>query len=181
MTPLSKIGIFAQDGRWDEVRSVLCSELTSSSELEKAVLLCQLSYYEHLDLCAFLLRAGADVNYRRLEDDCPHVSFFLEPRTTPLGQTILGHSYRRRKTIPILELLLHHGADPNLTTAFGYTPLQLAIVENCPEHARVLLNHSADPYKLNEDRIELAENAFELAHARRDERPWATPMLQNRG
>jgi len=45
----------------------------------------------------------------------------------------------------VVELLLEHGANPNVRDYDGYTPLHYA-VEGCHvDVARVLLDHGADP------------------------------------
>lgn len=45
----------------------------------------------------------------------------------------------------IVESLLEAGANPNLQTADGNTPLHLAVRENAPQIIQILLAHGADP------------------------------------
>ena len=43
-----------------------------------------------------------------------------------------------------VNLLIDAGADVNARNEYGYSPLMLAVIENNPEKARVLLNAGAD-------------------------------------
>jgi uncharacterized protein len=46
--------------------------------------------------------------------------------------------------VEVLEDLLAHGNDPNLTDRLGFTPLHLATQEGSKEAARILLDHGAE-------------------------------------
>lgn len=85
-------------------------------------------------------------------------------QSTEYGKTALAFAVRVHENIPerqkrrldglegppdedteILELLLAHGADPNLETPFWGPPLSIAIYQGLTESVRVLLANGADP------------------------------------
>jgi ankyrin repeat protein len=177
---LSQVTVYASDGRWDDIQEILSQFSRSQvSEAEIALVLCELCYYGKIQSIQQLLNAGADPNYRYSGDEESSVVYRLVayPRTTPLGQTILGCSERHYDTKVVMERLLDCGADPNMHTYAGYTPLQLTILNDCPEHARVLLSRGADPYKLYDD-VEPSD-AFDVA--REEGCAWGAKLLSEVG
>lgn len=45
----------------------------------------------------------------------------------------------------ILEVMLRHGADVNISDSFGVTPLHLASYKGQDDNVEILLKHKADP------------------------------------
>jgi len=107
-------------------------------------------------IAALLIANGADVN----------------AHNTPLGQEVIASSYLSKKadadfnqkasgetplTLALLsyhhkemiELLLTHGADPNVYVHIGVTPLQRAIERDLPYDVELLLANGADPDAIN--------------------------------
>jgi ankyrin repeat protein len=166
------LGAYAADNRWPEIDELLVSPAVHAlNRIDKSTLLCELLYYGRESIVQPLLAGGADVNFRFEWHAGSRFAYKVAayPGSTPLGQTILGASYRRFNTLPAIEALLLARADPNALTYQGYTPLQLAIVQNCPEHALALLTAGADPHL----KCEYPVDAFELAQ----DSPWAREML----
>ena len=112
--------------------------------------------HDQFAIAALLIANGADVN----------------ARNTPLGREVIGSSYLSQKadrdfnqkaygetplTLALLsynhkemiELLLTHGADPNVFVHIGVTPLQRAIEHDLPYDVELLLANGADPETIN--------------------------------
>lgn len=178
---LPNLGAYVADGRWSEVEDLLLSAAAESlGQVDKSTLLCELAYYGQESATRTLLASGADVNFRfELDTRSPFAyKLVAYPRSTPLGQTILGSSYGRFKTLPVMTDLLSAGANPNAPTYQGYTPLQLAIVENRPEHARILLAQGADPHSKCEDPLIDEGDAFYFAEQFAERSSWACELLK---
>lgn len=63
--------------------------------------------------------------------------------TDPDGYTPL-HRASYSNNVPLVKLLLAHGADPNAVTEFGWTPVHSACQWTNAECVAVLLQHGAD-------------------------------------
>ena len=94
-------------------------------------------------IAALLIANGADVN---AQNDPPGVDLSRLTSInknahgdTPLTLAILSYHHKE-----MIELLLTHGADPNVSDPHG-TPLQLAIERNLPYDVELLLANGADP------------------------------------
>jgi len=72
-----------------------------------------------------------------------------------------------RDKLAVAEYLLQHGADPNVASPDGLTPLHGAALFNQPKMAEWLLEHGADPNQKYKDQTSLAmaleKNLTELA------------------
>ena len=72
-----------------------------------------------------------------------------------------------RDKLAVAEYLLQHGADPNVASPDGLTPLHGAALFNQPKMAEWLLEHGADPNQKYKDQTPLAmaleKNLTELA------------------
>ena len=94
-------------------------------------------------IAALLIANGADVN---AQNDPQGVDASRITRInknahgdTPLTLAMLSYHHKE-----MIELLLTHGADPNVSDPHG-TPLQLAIERNLPYDVELLLANGADP------------------------------------
>ena len=83
-----------------------------------------------------LIKAGCDVNER-----------FFESKQSPL-HLVCTKEKPAERLIPIIELLINAGADPNQPDVDGLTPLMAC---NSPEIAVCLMNHGANPSLRNDD------------------------------
>lgn len=76
----------------------------------------------------------------KLFADCLDYIFLLyQDNQTPL------HVAVRTNYLPIVELLLNAGSDPNIMTKDNYTPLHMAIKEDSEDIVRILIEHDANP------------------------------------
>lgn len=81
-------------------------------------------------------QAGCDVNER-----------FFESKQSPL-HLVCTKEKPAERLIPLIELLINAGADPNQPDVDGLTPLMAC---NSPEIAVCLMNHGANPSLRNDD------------------------------
>ncbi len=157
---MERLSVLARDRRWSDVDEEIDRGLgLSTEELSKLlVILCE---YGGKDYVSKLVQRGANPDYR------------LQTGETPISQTIIG-SRGRNPTLGTLVALLNAGANPNEITFGGYTPVQLAIAENRPEYAALLLLGGADPFlpSVDPDR----PTAFTIAERSRN--GWAEDMLR---
>jgi uncharacterized protein len=86
------------------------------------------SYFGHFDIVEYLIKAGAPVNSAARN----------ELKAAPI------HSAAAAGQAKIAELLLEHGAEPNISEQGGYTPLHVAAENGDEEVIRVLLYGGAD-------------------------------------
>jgi len=125
------------------------------------------------DLVSLLLVAGADVNQRNDFGQTPliiAVDQYTLQQVSPKGRV----SY-----LPLIELLLAHGADPNLTDgskydayqdsrrvpySHGYTVLGVAARHGFTSLAKTLLEHGSDPQIPRADGRRPADIAKENGH-----------------
>lgn len=159
---LERLVVFASDYRWSEVldaikdlKNVDCSDLSE--------LMIRLAYFGTSSWIRPLIALGADPRYRDETGD------------TALGSCLAGSNYRH-PTIGTVRSLLEAGADPNEITRGGNRILQLAIAENRPEIATILLLHGADPSLPSPDPDR--PNAFDSAASFGISRSWALPLLE---
>ena len=123
---------------------------------------------EHFQTADLLRHHGADPNVRGQNDrnplhaaaysgnfevvriliecDTAHINSRTRLGTTPLLMALQGQNF---KDGSVLRLLLEHGADVNLQSNAGWTPLLRASFNAAPEVVRLLLEHGADINVLN--------------------------------
>jgi ankyrin repeat protein len=89
-------------------------------------------------VAALLLANGADVNARCIDQKSV-------PRTENGGETPLTLALTSYQHKEMLELLLTHGADPNVMLSNGDTPLNRAVSRDLPDDLELLLANGADP------------------------------------
>lgn len=142
-----RVGQCAATGSWSEVTDLIQRDSLELADFEKGVLLCELAYYGQTELVRAVLGLGSDPNYRYeyAHADLEALTVNAYPGTTALGQAILGCADHHHETTIALKALIDAGANPDTHTYNGYTPLQLAIIENCPDHAKLLFDSGADP------------------------------------
>lgn len=99
-------------------------------------------------IAALLLANGADVNARNSPDpreligaSYTHQKAYGE---TPLSLALLSYQHKE-----MVELLLTHGADPNMFVHIQVTPLHLAVERNLLYDVELLLANGADPDVIN--------------------------------
>jgi ankyrin repeat protein len=93
------------------------------------------AFFGHVELARRLLQSGADAN---------------SPSRNPLHVAPL-HSAVAAGSLPLLELLLSHGAAPDPTEGSGATPLHSAAGHGSKEMVARLLAAGADPQRKTND------------------------------
>ena len=104
---------------------------SSGDELKVSVIL-KTEASEHWQL----IKAGCDVNER-----------FFESKQSPL-HLVCTKEKPAKRLIPLIELLIKAGADPNQPDVDGLTPLMAC---NSPEIAVCLMDNGANPALRNDD------------------------------
>ena len=136
--------------RWAEFSGYLDDLLFELGEDEKSMLLTSLCRYENVsDLLERVVAAGGDPSF----DSCSIYRskekvirlFDCDIGVTPMGSAIMGFVIFGNNTLGNLKSLLSMGANVNQVAHSTYTPLQLTIVHDLPEYARLLLENGADP------------------------------------
>ncbi len=107
-------------------------------------------------IAALLIANGADVNARNypLGHEVTASSYLSQKPDRDFNQKAFGEtpltlallSYQHKEMI---ELLLTHGADPNVFVHIGVTPLQRAMERGLPYDVELLLANGADPEAIN--------------------------------
>jgi uncharacterized protein len=106
------------------------------------------SYFGHLDVVDYLVKAGAPINSPSRN----------ELKATPI------HSAAAAGQAKIIELLLKHGADPNISEQGGFTPLHAAAQNGDIDVIRVLLYGGADLTLRSDDGKTPHDLALEAGH-----------------
>jgi len=105
-------------------------------------------YFGHFDVAEYLLKAGAPINSPSRN----------ELKAAPI-QSAASSGHEK-----IVELLLQHGADPNVREQGGYTPLHAAAQNGDVEMIRTLLYGGADLALRNDDGKFPVNLALEAGH-----------------
>ncbi len=127
---VSRLRAMAQDRRWQDVAAVIDQE-DSITITVASLLVAELSEFGGIPWLQALSRRGASLDE------------YSSDGVTALGHCIIGAQHRY-PTLDLFIELLAAGADPNLPSRSGSTPLQMAIEDNKPEYAIILLLWGAD-------------------------------------
>jgi ankyrin repeat protein len=112
--------------------------------------------HDQTAIAALLIANGADVNAQNdpLGSEVKAASYFNKKLNgdtnqraygeTPLTLALLSYHHKE-----MIELLLTHGADPNVYVHIGVTPLERAIERDLPYDVELLLANGADPDAIN--------------------------------
>ncbi|GJJ77699.1 uncharacterized protein EMPS_10058 [Entomortierella parvispora] len=95
----------------------------------------------NLPVVLFLIERGADVNSRRYPRKYSGERAVGAQTVGTTGSTPL-HFAAANGCLPIVEILLRHGAIADLTDKYGSTPSSVAIARNHPEVASLLYQHA---------------------------------------
>ncbi len=113
-------------------------------------------FFGHLDVAEYLIGAGARIN---------------SPSENPMNVTPL-HSAAAGGHASIVQLLLDHGADPNVRDQGGFTPLHAAAQNGDVESIHALLINGADA------EAKTTEGKTPLDYARKSNKPEAVDLLR---
>ena len=107
-------------------------------------------YFGHYDVAEYLIKAGAPINSKSRN----------ELEATPI------HSAASAGHTKIAELLLQHGADPNIREQGGYTPLHIAAQNGDLEMISTLIYGGADLDAKSDDGKIPFDLALEVGHSK---------------
>jgi ankyrin repeat protein len=118
------------------------------------LILCVAGKFGPADLAILkrLLETGLDVNAKHADEDWTPLlnaaaSYFTEDRD---GTLIFESNPHRDDAV---QMLLDHGADPNLCDATGATAMHFAVAKQQHNVARMLLDRGADPNKMSKSGV----------------------------
>jgi len=107
-------------------------------------------FFGHLDTAEYLVKAGASMN--TLSNN--------ELKAAPIHSATTGGHCK------IVEILLQHGADPNIREQGGYSSLHIAAQNGDEKMIRVLLFGGADIHLKSDDGKTSLDLAIEAGHER---------------
>jgi ankyrin repeat protein len=107
-------------------------------------------YFGHFDVAEYLIKAGAPINSQSRN----------ELEVTPI------HSAASAGHTKIAELLLKHGADPNIREQGGYSPLHVAAQNGDLDMISALIYGGADLNAKSDDGKIPFDLALEAGHSR---------------
>lgn len=112
---------------------------------------------ENREMVELLLARGADVNSTvgtgasvLVNEKMPQVGMYGGAITTGSHRTPVHEAAGGDPATGILELLLSHGADPNIHDNRGQTPLHVAVAGGKAANVAMLISHGADPDAVEE-------------------------------
>ncbi len=107
-------------------------------------------FFDHYEVAEYLVKAGASVNAHSQN----------ELKVTPLQSAVAARHSK------IVELLLEHGADPNVRQAGGFTPLHAAAQNGDADIIRILLFGGAVLNSKNDEGKTPFDLAAEAGHTK---------------
>ncbi len=120
-----------------------------------------------------LLNAGADIN--AIQEYTGATVLHQVVRKLP---NVRKHGFSAEDKV-FLQLLLNHGADPDVAYSNGATTLELAVRNRQYEAAMLLLRYGADPHRRVDDygtAYQLAQQELQRQQGKNDSQP--NPLLQ---
>ena len=75
------------------------------------------------------------------------------------------HSAATARSLPLVRLLLEHGADPNARQHGGWAPIHSAAQNGSLDIVELLIEHGADPTLANDEGVTALQLAQEKGHA----------------
>jgi uncharacterized protein len=106
------------------------------------------AHYGQYEVVKTLVKNGAQINA------LSHSKLSFIPKNTALHAAIAG-----AKSIEVIDFLLTHGANPNISDSEGHTPLHIAAFEGNASIAELLMKNGAEIKTNNSGKtpIEIAE------------------------
>lgn len=96
--------------------------------------------HNRVEIAELLLANGADVNAENYQKVELRDHKFRRWGETPLSLALWSYSNKQ-----MVELLLTHGADPNVVLSYGVTPILRAVQRDLPDDVALLLANNANP------------------------------------
>lgn len=124
--------------------------------------------HNQLDIAALLIANGADVNAENHQKVEMRDHKWRRWGETPLSLSLWAYNNKK-----MVELLLTHGADPNVVLSYGVTPILRAVQRNLPEDVVLLLANNANP------NVDYSNSTPLIQAVIRDERPIVLILLAN--
>ncbi|MBK1878823.1 ankyrin repeat domain-containing protein [Pelagicoccus mobilis] len=177
----SPLDAAASNGDLESVRLLLASGVPATNVIDPA-------WRGYADIVKTLLDAGADINApdqfsgnalnAALYGQKPEMAKFLieqgvdlttrAPRGPDETPTLLWAAYNIAGDSSVAELMLHKGADPNISSALGETALDWARLRNNKDLEKVLLNAGAEPGTKKKKKKQIPNNQIPSDSHKRD-------------
>jgi len=143
----------AGNGNGDRVRQLIGGgiDINATNELDYSALMSAARSYR-VEIVSWLIERGADV--KTVTSDGQYVLH------AAIGET----PSQPERQATCVDLLLEAGAEADVVTPSGHTPLMLAAWFGCPEAAKTLLAHGADKLLIDSQGRTAEDIANERGH-----------------